>query len=126
MSDRNSDGSISTYGGSNPPAAPTKQVLDALFKKWLIAEHNNTLIEDRAWLHLPDDKHLVSRLVFEVDWHKAPKIWGLFIVPIKGSTTIQYETQKIVIDKPMTLQTNVLHKWIPNTRDNIFWAYKII
>lgn len=125
MSDCKSDGSISTYGGSNPPAAPSNDVLQKLWKEWLIAEHDKTLVEDRAWLHLPNSQHLVSRLVRVVDWHKAPGIWGLFIVPIKGYTIIEYKDTIIEVRTPKLLQTNILHRWIPKSKDNVFWAYKI-
>lgn len=124
MSDCKSDGSNSAYGGSNPPAAPTLQELKQLWKEWLIQQHNGQLIEDRAWLHL-DHKEHVSRLVRTVDWHKAPGIWGLFIVPIKGYTTIEYKDRIVDINKPMILQTNISHRWIPTSKNNVFWAWKI-
>jgi hypothetical protein len=125
VSDRNSDGSNSTYGGSNPPAAPTSDVLKELWRLWLIQKHNNQLIKDRAWLHLDHPSELVSQLTKTIEWHKAPGIWGLFLVPLKGTTTIEYKDSTVKINKPIIVQTNVLHRWIPNEKDNVFWAYKI-
>lgn len=96
----------------------------ALWKEWLQQKHNKRLISDRAWLHLDHDDN-VSQLTRTVEWHKAPRIWGLVIVPIKGTTTIEYEDFSVYINKPTLVQTNILHRWIPDAKDNIFWAYKI-
>jgi hypothetical protein len=96
-----------------------------LWKEWLIQKNNDKLIKDRAWLHLDHPTELVSQLVRTVDWHKAPGIWGLFIIPMKGYTTIEYPDSVIKVNKPMIVQTNILHKWIPTSKNNVFWAYKI-
>lgn len=95
-----------------------------LWQEWLKQKHNNSLINDRAWLHLHHSEY-VSQLTRTVDWHQAPGIWGLVIVPIKGHTIIEYKDAIININKPTLVQTNILHKWIPGTEDNVFWAYKI-
>ena len=96
-----------------------------LWQEWLRQKHINKLTPDRAWIHLTDSTELVSHLTRTVEWHKAPGIWGLLIVPIKGYTTIEYKDKIINIKEPMILQTNILHRWIPTTIDNVFWAYKI-
>lgn len=95
-----------------------------LWQEWLRQKHNKQLITDRAWMHL-DHPDNVSHLAHTVDWHKAPGIWGLLIVPMKGYTTIEYPDSAIKVNKPMIVQTNILHKWIPTSKNNVFWAYKI-
>ena len=99
--------------------------IKSLWNKWLTQRHSKDLIVDRAWLHLNHSTELVSQLTKTVDWHKAPGIWGLFIVPIKGATIIEYEDYTVNITKPTVVQTNILHKWIPASKNNVFWAYKI-
>lgn len=96
-----------------------------IWHMWLKQKHDGSLIVDRAWLHLDHPTLLVSSLTRTVEWHVAPKIWGLDIWPIHGYTTIEYKDKIINIKEPMILQTNILHRWIPTTIDNVFWAYKI-
>lgn len=97
---------------------------NSLWHEWLDQKHCNKLLDDRAWLHL-DHESNVSQLKHQIDWHQAPGIWGLVVVPIKGTTTIEYKDYSITINKPMLVQTNILHKWKPNSKNNVFWAFKI-
>lgn len=124
MSDCKSDG-YNTYGGSNPPAAPFSQHLNELWKEWLKQKHEGRLIQDRAWLHLDHPTLLVSSLTRTVDWHVAPKIWGLDIWPIHGYTTIEYPSHTIQVNTPQRVHTNTPHRWIPSTPNNVFLAEKV-
>lgn len=103
---------------------PSDQELAHLWHLWLRQKHLGQLVEDRAWLHLDHPTELVSSLVRTVDWHEAPGVWGLLIVPIAGTTAIDYPAHTLYVDQPTLLHTNTLHRWRPVTQ-NVFWARKL-
>lgn len=96
-----------------------------IWHMWLKQKHAGSLIVDRAWLHLDHPTLLVSSLTRTVDWHVAPKIWGLDIWPIHGYTTIEYPSHTIQVNTPQRVHTNTPHRWIPSTPNNVFLAEKV-
>jgi hypothetical protein len=117
VSDRNSDGSIALRWFESP--GRTIQ-LEQLGQLW----HTLPKHTDRAWQHLDHPHYLISSLTRTVDWHTAPGIRGLILVPLQASTLVQYPTHTAHINTPHAVHTHTLHRWIPQP-GNVFLAHKL-